>query len=185
MFNYQTMRMFFAMLAIAAHVAVIVYLAVVIAARWSSGAAELRERINNSLRGYELAFGAVAAGTATLGSLYLSEVVHLSPCTLCWYQRIAMYPLAVILVIAAIRRDTAVRIYAVALAGIGGLIAAYHYLIQWFPDLEGTSCTTSVPCTGVWFREFGFISIPYLALSTFALVLILMMALRSNTAEPA
>ena len=89
----------------------------------------------------------------------------------------------IILAIAAWRRDTGVRIYVTPIAIIGGLISVYHYLIQWFPDLEGTSCTTSVPCTGVWFREFGFISIPYLALSTFALVLVLMLALRTNTTD--
>ena len=184
MFDYETMRLFFAMLAIAANIAVIAYVVVVIAAKWSPAASAWRDRFNESLRGHELTFGAIASGTATLGSLYLSEIVHLIPCTLCWYQRIAMYPLAVILTIAAVRRDFGMRIYATVIAGIGGLIAAYHYLIQWFPDLEGTSCTTSVPCTGVWFREFGFVSIPYLALSTYALVLVLMVALRANTTEP-
>jgi disulfide bond formation protein DsbB len=185
MFDLKTMKLFFAMLALAANVAVIIYLAVLIGSRWSSRAADLRNQLNESIRGYEMTFGAVAAGTATLGSLYLSEVAHLIPCTLCWYQRIAMYPLAVILTIAAIRRDAGVRIYAFVLAGIGTVIAGYHYIIQWFPNLEGTSCTTSVPCTGVWFRVFGFVSIPYMALSTFALVLVLMVAHRSNAAEPA
>jgi disulfide bond formation protein DsbB len=183
MLSYETMRLFFAMLAVGANIVVVVYVATWVAARWSAGSAQLLERFNGYLAGYELLFGAIAAGTATLGSLYLSESVGLIPCTDCWYQRIAMYPIAVILSIAAWRRDTGVRIYVNTIAIIGGLVAVYHYLIQWFPNLEGTSCTTSVPCTGVWFREFGFISIPYMALSTFTLVLVMMMALRANTAD--
>lgn len=136
--------------------------------------------------GWSVLFAAwVLVTTATLGSLFFSEVMDVPVCVLCWYQRIAMYPLAIVLAIAAIRRDAGVRLYASVLASIGGVIAVYHYVIQWFPNLEGTSCTTSVPCTGVWFRVFGFVSIPYMALSTFALVLVLMMALRANAAEPA
>ena len=138
------------------------------------------ERVNASIAGYELWFGAIVAATATLGSLYLSEIANLIPCTDCWYQRIAMYPIAVILIIAAFRRDGSVRIYVTTIAVIGGIVSAYHYLIQWFPNLEGTSCTTAVPCTAYWFRVFGFISIPYMALSAFALILVMMAAHRAN-----
>jgi disulfide bond formation protein DsbB len=132
------------------------------------------------LMGHELLFGAIVAGIAMLGSLYMSEVAHLIPCTDCWYQRIAMYPIAIILGIAAYRDDSKIRPYVAPLAVIGGLISVYHYLIQWFPNLEGTSCSTSVPCTSAWFRVFGFISIPYMALSAFLLVLVLMWVSRTN-----
>ncbi len=185
MFDLQTMKLFFAMMALAANIVVVVYVVTLIAARWSTRAAARRDQINEALRGYELLFGAVAAGAATLGSLYLSEVAHLIPCTDCWYQRIAMYPIFIILAIATVRRDSNVRLYVTTIAVIGSAISIYHYLIQWFPNLEGTSCTTSVPCTGVWFRVFGFISIPYMALSAFTLVLVMMLALRANTAETA
>ncbi len=92
--------------------------------------------------GHELLFGAIVAGVAMLGSLYMSEVAHLIPCTDCWYQRIAMYPIAIILGIAAYRNDAKIRVYVAPLAVIGGIISIYHYLIQWFPNLEGTSCST-------------------------------------------
>jgi len=180
MFNLQTMKLFFAMLAVGANLVVISYLVIWIAARRSEAAARLLVTVNGYLAGYELLFGAIVAGVATFGSLYLSEVAHLIPCTDCWYQRIAMYPIFVILLIAATKRDRNIGVYATTLAAIGGIISVYHYLIQWFPNLEGTSCTTAVPCTGVWFRVFGFISIPYLALSAFTLVLVMMMALRAN-----
>jgi len=177
------MKLFFAMLAVAANVVVVGYLLLATAARVSPSAAEVRDRVHESLRGYELLFGAITAATASLGSLYLSEIAHLIPCTDCWYQRIAMYPIAVILGIAAYRRDTAVRTYVVPVAIVGGAISIYHYLIQWFPRIEATACTTAVPCTGVWFRVFGFISIPYMALSAFTLVLTLMYVSRRNDAS--
>jgi disulfide bond formation protein DsbB len=185
MFDLDTMKLFFAILAVAANVVVVVYLAIWVAARWSNGAAQVRDTFHAYVDGYEMTFGAIAAWTATLGSLYLSEVAHLIPCTDCWYQRIAMYPIAVILGIAAYRRDTSVRIYVNTIAIMGGIVSVYHYLIQWFPHLESTSCTTSVPCTAYWFRVFGFVSIPYMALSTFALVLVMMIALRANNANAA
>jgi len=180
MFDLETMKLFFAMLSVGANLVVVAYVAVWVAARWSGAAARLLDTINGHLLGYELLFGAIAAGVATIGSLYLSEVAHLIPCTDCWYQRIAMYPIFVILTIATMRKDRSIGIYATTLAVIGGFISVYHYLIQWFPDLEGTSCTTAVPCTSHWFRVFGFISIPYMALSAFTLVLMMMMALRAN-----
>lgn len=180
MFELQTMKLFFAILAVAANVAVAGYVTTAIVARWSEGASAIRERILDMVLGYELLFGAVVAGTAMLGSLYLSEVAHLIPCTDCWYQRIAMYPIAIILGIAAYRRDSGVRVYVAPLAIIGAAISTYHYLIQWFPNLEGTACSTVVPCTSAWFRVFGFISIPYMAFSAFTLVLVLLLIARAN-----
>lgn len=180
MFDLETMKLFFAMLTVVANIAVVGYLIVALGSRNSQRLSELRDRIDAVLSGYELWFGGAVAGFATLGSLYLSEVAHLIPCTLCWYQRIAMYPLALILLIAAMRREGMIRIYANVIAAIGAVIAAYHYIIQWFPDLEGTSCTSAVPCTGVYFRIWEFISIPYMALSAFLLVIILMLVQRRN-----
>ena len=95
-----------------------------------------------------------------------------------------MYALVPILGIAAWRRDHGVRIYAATLAGIGAAIAAYHRLIQEFPDLGGTSCSTGVPCTAAYFTVFGFVTIPYMALSGFLLILALLWIDRANSAEP-
>lgn len=114
-----------------------------------------------------LPLAAVVATTAMGGSLYFSEVLGYVPCTLCWYQRIAMYPLAPILGLAALRRDLSVRTYGWVLAGSGALIALYHYAVQWMPDLEATSCAADNPCSAVWVREFGFVSIPFMALAGF------------------
>ena len=102
----------------------------------------------------------LVAAVATAGSLYFSEVANYVPCRLCWFQRIAMYPLAVILLIAAIRRDRAIRWYAVPLAAVGACVSIYHYLVEWHPRLEGDACDPTNPCSLVWFREFGFVTLP-------------------------
>lgn len=122
-----------------------------------------------------LPLAAVVAATAMGGSLYFSEVLHYVPCTLCWYQRIAMYPLAPVLGIAAVRRDLTIRTYAWVLAGSGALISLYHYVIQWAPDLDATACAADNPCTAVYVREFGFVSIPFMALAGFLAIIVLLL----------
>jgi disulfide bond formation protein DsbB len=110
-----------------------------------------------------------------LGSLYFAEVANFVPCQLCWFQRIAMYPLAVILLVGALRRDWGVRWYAVPVAAIGAAISTYHVLLEQFPSLESSNvCSAAVPCNFVWFEELGFVTLPYMALSAFALILVLL-----------
>lgn len=133
------------------------------------------------LRGTTLWLAGFVALAATLGSLYLSEVADLIPCRYCWFQRIAMYPLAVILLIAAFRKEGMIRIYAATLAVIGAAIAAYHRFIQAFPDLDAGSCAISGPaCSAALIMKFGFVTIPYMALSAFLLILTLLWADRVN-----
>ena len=105
----------------------------------------------------------LVAAVATAGSLYFSEVANYTPCRLCWYQRICMYPLALILLVGAILRDRRIAWYGVPLAAIGIVISSYHYLIEWYPQLEATECDPTAPCTLVWFRRFGFVSLPFMA----------------------
>jgi disulfide bond formation protein DsbB len=116
----------------------------------------------------------IVAAVATAGSLYFSEVANYVPCRLCWFQRIGMYPLAVILLIAAIRRDRAIRWYAMPLAAVGACVSMYHYLVEWHPRLEGDVCDPTNPCSLVWFREFGFVTLPFMALCGFAAILALL-----------
>ncbi len=110
--------------------------------------------------------------SSMLGSLYFSEVANFRPCTFCWYQRVAMYPLALILGIAAFRKDRSVTRYAVPLAGIGSLISLYHVLLERYPQLESSACDPEVPCTVSWFREFGFVTLAYMALSAFVFIVV-------------
>ncbi len=114
------------------------------------------------------------AVAATLGSLYFSEIADFVPCTYCWYQRIAMYPLALLIGVAAFSRDRAATSYLLPLAGIGGAISAYHYLIQQFPDLSTGACTSATPCTAAYVWEFDFVSIPLMAMVAFATIVLLL-----------
>ena len=175
--SFETMRTFFALAALLANVLVIVIVVAGIAGRG-------RKRSGLAvLAGAELWLAAGVAVIATLGSLYLSEVVHLVPCKLCWYQRIAMYPLAVILPMAAFRQDARARLYVVVLAGAGGAISVYHRLIQAYPSLDTGSCSVTGPsCSAPLIKMYGFVTIPYMAMSAFALILALMWAHRVNSA---
>ncbi|MGD9997235.1 MAG: disulfide bond formation protein B [Ilumatobacteraceae bacterium] len=124
----------------------------------------------------------LVAATCMAGSLYFSEHAHFEPCKLCWYQRIAMYSLVVVLLVGNLRRRRdEVAWYAVPIAGIGILISIYHYVIEWNPQLEAGSCSLTAPCTAVWFREFGFISLSFMAMTGFAAVLALMLLIPKDT----
>lgn len=113
----------------------------------------------------------VAALIATIGSLYFSEVLHYIPCTLCWYQRIFMYPLAVILGIAFYRNDKGITKYTLPLSVIGMIISGYHSALQKIPYLQQFEmCTTGVPCSKDYINWLGFITIPILAFIAFTII---------------
>lgn len=119
--------------------------------------------------------GALVALGSTLGSLYLSEVEGFIPCEYCWYQRIAMYPIVVVLGVAVVIPSASARWTATILAGAGTAIAAYHVQLQAFPD-QSSSCDPTAPCTAVWLDVFGFIHIPTMALAGFVTILTVLWA---------
>lgn len=109
--------------------------------------------------------------TAMLGSLFYSEVMGYLPCKLCWYQRILMYPLAIILGIAAVRKDSKIYLYVLPMSIWGGGISLYHYLMQktnWFES--GAAACGLIPCDVDYVNYFGFMTIPFLALIAFILI---------------
>ena len=131
-------------------------------------------RLVDAIRPFGLRLAAAVAVTCMAGSLYFSEVAGFLPCTLCWYQRIAMYSLAVVLTVAAVRHDISIRWYALPLAGMGLAIATYHWLLERFPSIDAGACSASVPCEFVWFERFGFVTLPFMALTGFAAVILLL-----------
>jgi disulfide bond formation protein DsbB len=175
---------FFGLLTLGANIAVLALAVLAIGARLSRRPGRLTQwwgDVRASLGESGIALGAVVALTATVGSLYLSEGAHFTPCLLCWYQRAAMYPLALILLVAAVRRDWHVRPYALALALVGPVVSVYHYLIERRPGLEiGGSCSAvGPPCSARYIEDmFGYVSIPFMALSAFALVATLLVVAR-------
>jgi disulfide bond formation protein DsbB len=117
----------------------------------------------------------IVALTAMLGSLYFSEISSWTPCKYCWIQRIFMYPQVVLLAIALWTRDRNIARYILALSLIGGAYAAYHYYIQMYdiiasPLNPATPCDASgESCVKTPFNQFGYITIPMMALTAFAL----------------
>lgn len=127
------------------------------------------------MREYSLYFSWIVAVIATGGSLFFSEFMLFEPCRLCWYQRVAMYPLVVLLGIAAYKQDRGIVPYAQSLSAIGLCIALYHYLVQKIPGLgDSALCQSGVPCSGQYMNVFGFVTIPFLALLAFSLILLLL-----------
>ncbi|MFC6118765.1 disulfide oxidoreductase [Macrococcoides bohemicum] len=116
---------------------------------------------------------------ATLGSLYFSEIQSFIPCELCWYQRILMYPLVLILGIATFQNDKSVKKYVLPISIIGSSISLFHYLEQKVPGFaEIKPCANGVPCSTEYINWLGFITIPFLALIAFSLVSACMLLVR-------
>lgn len=176
--DVEAAQLFFSFLALAA----IAGAAVVLIARLSGQRAGIIGEIVRLADDAGLWIAAAIATTSMTGSLYFSEVANYVPCQLCWFQRIAMYPLAVILVIAAIRRDRSVRWYVAPVAAVGAAIAGYHYLIEWRPSLEGGACGVGPSCADIWFRELGFVTLAFMALCGFLSILVFVLPTpRSHT----
>ena len=116
----------------------------------------------------------IVASTATAGSLFFSEVMEFPPCVLCWYQRIAMYPLVFIYGIAALYELTDFLKYSFPLIVSGWLIALWHNLLHFNIIPENASpCREGVPCSTVYIEWFGFITIPLLSFIAFSILFIL------------
>ena len=155
---------------LSATLAVIVGVAtLVIAVSWITG----HERVLGAVREFRSTITLCVAGGAMLGSLYFSEVANYIPCRFCWFQRIAMYPIALIGLVAFIRRDAGARFYVLPMAAIGACISGWHYLIEWRPGLDTGSCSATGPsCTDIWFRSFGFLTLAGMALIGFLALIV-------------
>jgi disulfide bond formation protein DsbB len=123
------------------------------------------------LWGYELWCAFVVAAIATGGSLFFSEIAGFVPCELCWYQRICMYPLSITTLLAAIFNDRRVAPYLLPLPLVGAGVSVYHLLIENGVVKQAPACLVSAPggCATKWINEFGYMTIPTLALTGFAL----------------
>jgi len=124
-----------------------------------------------TVEGYELWLVFVVSSIATGGSLFFSEIAHFVPCELCWYQRICMYPLTIISLLAALANDRRVARYLLPLPLIGAGVSVYHLLVENGVVGQSSACLISAPggCATKWIEEFGYVTIPVLALTAFAL----------------
>jgi len=133
------------------------------------------------IRRYGLYFAWLVAIVATGGSLYFSEVRHFVPCQLCWFQRIFMYPLVIVLGIASYRDDRRISYYVLPLSVLGGSISLYHYLEQKVPGFgSALLCQVGIPCNVQYINWWGFITIPLLALTAFVLITIFMVSIKGG-----
>ncbi len=164
---------FLAFLTVVAQLAVLVVVISWGVQKASAGARRPLDAIARVIAPDALKLAWLVAAIATLGSLYMSEMRNFQPCPLCWYQRIAMYPLVVLLGVAVLRGDRDVRWYVLPQALIGAAISVYHYQLERFPDQEKIACSTDIPCTTIWFEQFGYITIPMMALSAFLLIAVI------------
>lgn len=117
-------------------------------------------------------FGWAISIIATFGSIYFSEIRQFIPCELCWWQRIFMYPLTILLGVAYVRKDWKMSLYACIFSGVGGTISIFHYALQKFPMLQTADFCQGISCSGAYINWFGFITIPFLALVAFILIFI-------------
>jgi len=163
----EAVRTFLAFLAVLSQVALGVLLMLALFRRPALAA------VRDALHGAELWLAWLVAAVATAGSLYFSEVANYLPCELCWYQRIAMYPLVIVLAVAAVLRLRGVSLTVLPLVLVGAAFSVYHYQLEWFPE-QKTICTQGIPCNVIWFRELGYVTIPLLALTAFALIAVLL-----------
>ena len=125
------------------------------------------------IRKIALLLAALITTTSMLGSLYFSEIVNYTPCRLCWYQRAAMYPLAIFLIAATFKKIKFTKIISVVLASGGLLIASYHWFVERFPDLDAGVCDAKLPCSVVWFESFGFVTLSFMAFTAFFTTIVL------------
>ncbi len=131
------------------------------------------ERLRSALWGYELWAAFVVASVATGGSLFFSETAGFVPCELCWFQRICMYPLSILTLFAAVHGDHRVARYLLPLPVFGAGIAVYHLFVENGVVGQSATCQASAPggCATKWINEFGYMTIPTLALTGFVLLI--------------
>ena len=124
----------------------------------------------------------LVAASSVLGALFLSEVVGIAPCVLCWYQRVFMFPLAVVLAVGLFPLDTKVVRYSIPLVAAGWLVALFHVLLT-----EGviprslSPCVQGIPCSQVEVEWFGFVTIPLLSLLSFTAIGLALLGARSKS----
>jgi disulfide bond formation protein DsbB len=131
------------------------------------------EAVRNALWGYELWAAFVVSATATAGSLFFSETAHFIPCELCWLQRVCMYPLSLATLLVALAGDHRAARYLLPLPIAGAGISIYHLLIENGVVAQAKACLISAPggCATKWIDEFGYVTIPTLALTAFLLLI--------------
>ena len=144
----------------------------------SAGRAALRAALGDGVY-HPIIWAWLVSLTAMSGSLFFSAGAGFITCHLCWYQRIAMYPLVFVLGVGALKRDPDVWRFALPLPFIGFVISAYHVALQFQPAIELVACDEGAPCSARYVAVFGFVSIPVMAGAAFLLIAALLLTVRT------
>ena len=162
---------FFLVLTLLANVIVAVAIGFGLAALVSQRARATVRAVAEAIGPHSIMLAWIVAAVTTAGSLYYSESAGFIPCTLCWYQRILMYPLVIVLGVAWLRRDRKVWMTALPFVAIGAPLALYHWLVERVPAFASTSsCSLEAPCTAPWFEKLGFVTLAWMSMSSFLLI---------------
>ena len=165
---------------------VLAALLLLIGAAWLFGARGPGYWLRRTLEGYELWCVFLVAAIATGGSLFFSEVAGFIPCELCWYQRICMYPLSITTPALSVRGDHRAARYRLPLPIVGAGVSIYHLLVENGVVKQAKACLISAPggCATKWINEFGYMTIPTLALTGFALAFVFLLLAVFDLREP-
>lgn len=132
----------------------------------------LSKKVVDSVGRYAVVLGFLISLATVLGSLFYSEIMGFEPCILCWWQRIALFPLLVLFGVAWYKGDRRVFGYAVPLAVLGGIVAVYNSYIQWGGS-PFIPCDVTGSCAKLYVYAYGYVTLPTMSLSVVALVLLL------------
>ena len=169
--DFEVATNFFLVLTLAADAVVAVVALLALFALLSSRGRRVWHSIASTVGPQAVLVAWIVALVTTAGSLYYSEHLGFIPCELCWYQRIAMYPLAVILGVGWMRRDRKVWITALPFVVVGAPLSLYHWLVERVPSFaESSSCSLVAPCSSPYFEELGFVTLAWMCMSSFLLI---------------
>jgi disulfide bond formation protein DsbB len=136
---------------------------------------QTRVKMYNFVHKYilELLFAGIMS--AVIGSLVYSEIVGFPPCDLCWYQRILLYPQAIIVLMAMFRKDKSVIDYLVPLSVLGAIVSFYQSLVQWGFSFGSILDCTAIggECAKIYVSEYSYITIPFMSFSVFVYIIVL------------
>ncbi len=169
--DFDTATNFFLVLTLAADAVVVAVALLGFAALVSARGRALWRAVARAVGPQSVLLAWIVALVTTAGSLYYSEHLGFIPCELCWYQRIAMYPLAVILGVGFLRRDALVWITALPFVVVGAPLSLYHWLVERVPSFaESSSCSVVAPCSTPYFEKLGFVTLAWMCMSSFLLI---------------